>query len=103
MLNALGMADECRREGDELAILFAGTGTRWPAELSQLTHPASARFDALRPFVVGASRGCAMRNEAVEGLEAAGIPLIGDNQVEGTPGVASFRRYLAEGWSVVTF
>ncbi|MBK1876709.1 hypothetical protein [Pelagicoccus mobilis] len=103
MLNALGMADECRREGDELAIAFAGTGTRWPAELSKLSHPANARYDALREHVVGASRGCAVRNEAVEGLEEAGVALIGDNPVEGTPGVLSVRRYLAEGWNVVTF
>ncbi len=87
----------------ELAIAFAGTGTRWPAELSQLGHPANARYEALREFVVGASRGCAHRNGAVEGLEAAGVPLVGDNEVEGTPGVLSFRRYYAEGWQVAQF
>lgn len=103
MLNALGMADECKRAGDELEIVFAGTGTRWPGELSQLSHPANARYDGLREFVVGASRGCAVRNEAIEGLESAGVPLIGDNAVEGTPGIMSFRRYYAEGWNVSIF
>ncbi len=103
MLNALAMADECRRAGDKLEIAFAGTGTRWPAVLSQLSHPANVIYDRVREFVVGASRSCAMRNEAVEGLEAAGVELISDNAVEGTPGVLSLRRYLAEGWNVVTF
>lgn len=103
MLNALAMADECRREGDELAIAFAGTGTRWPAELSKLNHIANGLYDSLREYVVGASRSCASRNEAVEGLAGAGVPLIGDNEVEGTPGVLSIRRYLAEGWNVVNF
>ena len=102
-LNALAVADECRRSGDELEIAFVGTGTRWPAELSQLSHPANPLYDRVREHVVGASRSCAMRNEAVEGLEAAGVPLVDDNQVEGTAGVLSMRRYLAEGWSVLTF
>ena len=103
LLNALGYADECQRAGDELAIVFAGAGTRWPQELAKLTHPAHARYDGLREHVRGASRSCAIRNQAVEGVQAAGLPLIGDNQVAGTQGVASFRRYYAEGWNVSIF
>lgn len=103
LLNALGYADECKRCGDDLAIVFAGTGTRWPQELTQLSHPANARYSELREHVQGASRGCAMRNGAVEGLAVAGVPLIADNLVPGTPGVASFRRYQAEGWNVSIF
>lgn len=103
LLNALAYGDECRRCGDELAIVFAGTGTRWPAELARLTHPGHARYNALREHIQGASRSCAIRNGAVEGLEAAGIPLLSDNAVEGTPGVASLRRFYAEGWNVSIF
>lgn len=103
MLNALGVADECRREGDQLEIAFAGTGTRWPAELSKLSHPANSMYNSLREFVVGASRACAVRNKATEGLDAIGVGLISDNQVEGTPGLLSIRRYLAEGWNVLQF
>lgn len=103
MLNALAFADECRRAGDELEIAFAGTGTRWPAILSKLDHPANGLYNELREFVVGASRSCAVRNEATEGLEEIGVALIGDNKVEGTPGVLSIRRYLAEGWKLVQF
>jgi len=103
LLNALGYADECQRSGDNLEIVFAGTGTRWPQELAQLSHPANARYNALRNHIKGASRGCAVRNEAVDGLQEAGVPLIGDNEVPGTPGVASFRRYQAEGWHVSIF
>lgn len=103
VLNALGYADECQRHGDELAIVFAGTGTRWPQELAQLSHPAHTRYQALREHVVGASRGCALRNDATSGLERAGVPLLGDNAVPGTAGVASIRRYVADGWHVTTF
>jgi len=103
LLNALALADECRRAGDELEIAFAGTGTRWPAELTKLSHPASASYQSLRDHVKGASRSCAMRNEATAGLEAAGVPLLGDNAVAGTRGVLSVRRYHAEGWNVAMF
>lgn len=103
LLNALGYADEAKRSGDELAIVFAGTGTRWPAELSKLSHPANERYNHLRENVRGASRGCAVRNGAVEGLQTAGVPLLDDNALPGTPGVASIRRYYAEGWNVSIF
>lgn len=103
LLNALGYADESKRNGDELAIVFAGAGTRWPQELSKLTHPANTRYNTLREYVRGASRGCAMFNNATEGLQAAGVALINDNMIPDTPGVASFRRYYAEGWNVSIF
>lgn len=103
VLNALGFADECRREGDELAIVFAGTGTRWPAELAKVSHPANERYNGVREFVRGASRGCAVRNGAVESVQAAGLPLLSNNAVEGTPGIASFRQFYGEGWSVTVF
>lgn len=103
LLNALGFADECARNGDELAIVFAGAGTRWPAALAQPTHPAHARYDSLREHVRGASRSCALRNRATDGLAESGVPLLADNQVAGTQGVASFRRYYADGWHVTVF
>jgi len=103
LLNALGFADECQRCGDELAIVFAGAGTRWPQELTKVGHPANLRYNSLRAHVKGASRSCALRNSAVEGVTAAGLPLIDDNAVAGTQGVASFRRYYAENWHVSIF
>ena len=103
VLNALGYADEAKRSGDELAIVFAGTGTRWPDELAKLSHPANTRYNSLRENIRGASRGCAVRNGVAENLQASGIPLLSDNELPGTPGVASFRRFYAEGWNVSIF
>lgn len=103
LLNALAFGDECKRSGDELNIVFAGTGTRWPQELVKLTHPANAWYDGLREHIKGASCTCATLNGATEGLQAAGVSLLTDNKVAGTPGVASIRQYQAEGWTVTTF
>lgn len=102
-LNGLALAEESKRSGDEVEIVFAGTGTRWPAEFSKLSHRGNARYNAVRDRVKGASRGCAIRNDAVAGLEAAGVPLLADNPAEGTPGLASLRRYYADGWQVAIF
>lgn len=103
VLNALAFGDECKRSGDDLDLVFAGAGTRWPQELTKLTHPGNERYNSLREHVRGASRSCAARNGATEGLAAAGVPLINDNTVPGTQGVASIRRYYAEGWHVTVF
>jgi hypothetical protein len=103
VLNALAMADECRRAGDELEIAFAGAGTRWPAELSTLWITADGTSHAVREHVAGASRSCALANDATAGVQAAGVALVGDNEVAGTPGVLSIRRYFADGWNVALF
>lgn len=101
--NALALARESREAGDEVAIEFIGAGTRWPAELSRLAHPAHGLFDAVRDLVVGGSCGCAAAFGATEGLQACGIPLKTGNALPGTPGLSSIRRYLAEGWQTLVF
>ena len=103
VLNALAFADECSRCGDEFDVVFAGAGTRWPAELTRLDHPGRERFENIREHVRGASRSCAARNGATESVQAAGVPLLADNAVPNTAGVASLRRYYAEGWHVTLF
>jgi hypothetical protein len=42
VFNALALASECKQKGDEVAVVFNGNGTRWPAELIKLSHPAMA-------------------------------------------------------------
>jgi hypothetical protein len=34
VFNALALASECKQKGDEVAVVFNGAGTRWPAELT---------------------------------------------------------------------
>lgn len=101
--NALAFAHESRVAGDEVEIVFKGAGTRWPAELAKLSHPANARYLAVREAVKGASFGCAQKFGASEGVEACGLPLLKDFALPGTGGVAGTRRYYAEGWNVLVF
>ena len=103
VFNALALAAECKQEGDEVAVVFNGTGTRWPAELTKLSHPANGLYNAVRDVVQGASCGRAAVFGAKESVEACGVPLKKDHALAGTSGLLSLRRYVNEGWNTVVF
>jgi hypothetical protein len=44
--NALSLAQEAKRKGDDVAITFIGAGTRWPVELAKVGHPFHALYDS---------------------------------------------------------
>jgi hypothetical protein len=103
VFNALAVAAEGKKAGDEVEVSFIGTGTRWPAELTKITHPANGLYNEVRDLVVGASCACAAVFGATEGVQACGIEEKKDNALHGTPGLLSLRRYLGEGWNVLIF
>ena len=103
VFNALALASDARRNGDETELAFVGAGTRWPAELSKADHPAHALYASVRPQVKGASCGCAAVFGASDGVAACDVPTVTDNPIAGTPGLLSIRRYLSAGYQVLTF
>lgn len=103
VFNALALASEASRRGDVAEIVFAGAGTRWPAELTKLAHPAHALYASVRPLVKGASCACAAVFGATNELDACEVPKLADNALAGTPGLASVRGYLADGWQTIVF
>ena len=103
LFNALALAEEARGAGDQVEIVFKGAGTRWPGELVKLGHPAHERYQAVRELVKGASLGCAIKFGARDEARANGVPLLADQPLAGTPGIAGLRPYIAGGWNVVTF
>jgi hypothetical protein len=103
VFNALAVAQESLQSGDEVEVVFNGAGTRWPEELSKISHPANGLYNAVREAVKGASCGCAAVFGATNGVEACGIPLLKDKALAGTPGISNLRRYLAEGWQTLVF
>lgn len=103
VFNALALAAESKQKGDDVAVVFNGPGTRWPAELTKLTHPAHALYQSVRDVVQGASCACAEVFGATESVKSCGVASVNDNALPGTPGLLSLRRYLADGWSVVVF
>lgn len=86
-----------------MAVLFAGAGTRWPAELVKPDHPANGLYWRVREIVQGASGGCATVFSPTESVQAAGVPLVRERALPGTPGVLSLRRDTTEGWNAFVF
>ncbi len=103
LFNALAFAAESKAAGDEVAVVFAGPGTRWPQELTKLSHPARPLYEAVRDVVKGASCGCAEVFGATKGVESCGVPLLREHALAGTPGVASFRKYVVDGFQTYLF
>ena len=103
LFNALASAHDFKQRGDEVTVLFQGTGTRWIGEVSKAEHPAHDLFEAVKDTVAGVSCGCADVFGATEEAEESGFELIKDNPVPGTSGLPSLRKLTAEGYTVLTF
>jgi len=101
--NALALAAEAQDKNDEVNVVFAGTGVRWPVEFSKPTHPVHGLYNAVRPVITGTACGCSAVFGATKEVEACGVPELKDHALAGTPGLASVRHYLAEGWQVLVF
>jgi len=103
VFNGLSTAYECKQAGEPVTVVFLGAGTRWPGVLAQADHPAHGLFESVRELVAGASCGCADVFGATESIEACGLPLLKDNPLPGTSGVASLRALSQDGYRVLTF
>ncbi len=103
LFNALASAYDFKQRGDEVTVLFQGTGTRWIGEVSKAEHPAHDLFEAVKDIVAGVSCGCADVFGAREEAENSGFELIKDNPVPGTSGLPSLRELAADGYTVLTF
>ncbi len=99
VFNALAAAYDFKNEGEEVKIIFQGTGTRWPEQLEKADHPINALFVAVKDKIEGVSSGCA----TVFGAEPSGYDLLSDNKVPGTAGLPSFLKLRKEGYNTLIF
>lgn len=103
VFNALAAAKDHAERGDEVAVLFQGAGTRWAGILADDAHPVHGLFELVRPSVVGASQACTAFFGAHDGVAAAGLPLVAENDIPGVGGLPSLAALSAAGYSVLTF
>lgn len=102
VFNALAAAHDFDRKGQPVQVVFQGTGTRWPALLSQKDHPVHGLYELVHHRVVGTSLACATVFGAKDGAAAAGATFLNHNPVPGTPGLPSVAEFAAHG-PVITF
>ncbi len=99
VFNAMAAAYDYKAAGEEVSILFQGTGTRWPEQLGKLDHSLHALFKAVEDKIIGISCGCA----DAFGVNTSGFDLVKDNEVPGTSGLPSFVKLKKEGFTIITF
>jgi hypothetical protein len=103
VFNALALADECLKSGEEVEVVFNGAGTRWPEELARVAHPVNGLYHAVRDSVKGVSCACAGVFGATKSVEACAVPMLQDKALAGTPGLSDLHRYLVDGWQTLVF
>jgi hypothetical protein len=96
--NAIETVKEFQEAGDEVTLLFDGAGTKWIGLLANPDHRLRRHFDTVKPTIAGACRFCAAAFGAKAEVEQSGIPLLGE--YEGHP---SLRKWVAQGYQVITF
>lgn len=103
LFNALAATYDFKQKGQEVQLLFQGTGTRWAAVVTKPDHPAHGLYTAVEDKVVGMSCGCADVFGARAEVEANDFALLTANAVPGTSGLPSLADYAAKGYAVMTF
>ncbi len=103
LFNGLFVAYEKKRKGQEVAVIFQGTGTRWVSEIVKPDHPANPIYQAISDKVVGACGGCADAFGASDDVEQTEVPLIREFDIPGTLGVIDLSKYLDDGYTLLTF
>ena len=102
VFNALAAAHDFDERRQPVQIVFQCAGTRWVPLLQDPQHPVHTLYKSVEHRVAGASLGCAAAFDAREGVEHAGVTLLAENPIAGTPGLASIASYAAAG-PVITF
>lgn len=103
LFNALFLAYELKEKRQEVAIVFQGTGTRWPAELVNSNHPAHALYGSVQDVIAGVCGGCADVFGATEDARKTGLKLDYEKAIPGTPGILDVSSYVDQGYRLVTF
>lgn len=103
LFNGLAAAYDFKNSGNEVAIYFQGTGTRWVGVITKVDHPLNQLYTEVSGNVAGVSSGCADVFGTREDAEKNGFNLVTDNSVPGTSGLPSISQLVSEGYAIFTF
>ena len=103
LFNGLFLAYELKEKKQEVAVIFQGAGTRWPAHLAKSDHAAHGLYEAIKDVVAGVCGGCADVFGATEDVRKTGLKLDYEKAIPGTSGVLDVSSYLDQGYGLVTF
>lgn len=95
---ALITAKELMDAGDNVTVVFDGSGTESLAAILDPQSRMHALFERVRPQVRGACELCARSHRVLEPIAQAGIPLLSEYKQH-----ASLPALMREGYSVLNF
>lgn len=94
----LATAMEFHNAGDDVAIVFDGSGTESLAAIANPSHKLNPLLEATRSLIDGACGFCAGSHGVTDPIAAAGFTLLADNN-----GEASVRSYVTNGYTILSF
>src|ERR1700754_2172880 len=94
LFNAMFLTLELKEKGQDVSLIFQGAGTRWPSEITKLSHPAHGLYHAVADKVDGACGGCADVFGATDSVKATEIKLVSDREIPGVGKIIDLSRYL---------
>jgi hypothetical protein len=97
-VNALAAAGEYNKAGDQVRIVFTGTGTKWSTSLEKADHPAHGLYEAAKDLVEGACGFCANAFSQTEAMKQYTIKLLADSGP-----FMSYRQYTDAGFQILIF
>jgi len=103
VFNGLAVAHNFKQRGEEVRVLFLGTGTRWIAELSKPDNPVHGLFELVKDKVAGVSQGCADVFGTTDEVKASEFDFLNDNPIPGTAGLPSVARLMEDGFSILVY
>lgn len=94
----LRAAVEFANAGDEVAVVFDGSGTEALAEIIKPNGRFHAQYLLLKDHIAGACKVCSKSHQVANQIADANIPLLDEFE-----GEASVRKYVAAGFTVLNF
>lgn len=94
----LSTALEFKRAGDEVVVMFDGSGVESLAAISDSSHKMNPLLEELKDNVIGACDLCARSHRAIKPIKDAGWALLDENN-----GEASVRKFVVEGYQILNF
>jgi len=103
VFNGFAAAYDIKESGEEVSILFQGTGTRWISHLVKEDHPLNGLYNLIKDKIEGVSSGCADFFGVAEEATSNGYKLLTENLIPATSGLPSIGKLINSNTTILTF
>lgn len=98
VVNALELAKELKENDDDVRIVFDGAGTTFIPALEDEEHKAHPLYKAVEDTIDGACKFCSKAFGVINEVNKTNVDLLDDYDDH-----PSLRKYISEGYQIVTF